>query len=242
MITPAGENVERQNQFIRDDPSLTPEQNALCHQWLLAFFSRDYDQLERLRPKIDAMRIEQARAGDVETARLLYERGVDIDPALCQFAPAPPRKFPPPPRRIRRRAGLARALLLRLVVLLPLFAGICLLLDGQWIAMIALAAFGGALNYIVWISPVREARLIRRGHVVDGIINKVSVSGRDFKQQTVNYTYSPDGEDRQWGTTSGPLRPRARRGQRVSVFYDPRRPHRSVACEFCDFETDTSPG
>src|SRR5213078_5051621 len=66
--------------------------------------------------------MQWAAEGHIATARLLYFNGVKIDPALCAFEPTPPRRFPPPPRRVWRRGGLAETIALRLI-LFPLLAG-----------------------------------------------------------------------------------------------------------------------
>src|SRR5262245_38461269 len=77
----------------------------------------DAEEISRLMPMLEAAVRDHAEQGDVGSARLLYEMGRRIDPALCGFAPAPRSRFASPPRPVRRRAHLAEMIILRGVVL-----------------------------------------------------------------------------------------------------------------------------
>ncbi len=106
-----------------------------------------------------------------------------------------------------------------------------------------LSLFSAAITYGVWIEPYRVARLIREGDIAEGTISRVELHQKN-NQQTVHYTFTPNivGGETRPASTTGPNRPTAYVGQRVTVFYDPRKPNRSVAYEFCDFETDIISG
>ena len=100
-----------------------------------------------------------------------------------------------------------------------------------------LLLISAAIVYGVWIEPYRTARLIREGAIAEGIISRVQLHQKN-NQQTVNYTFIPVNAEPRRGSTTGPQRPTTYIGQHVTVFYDPHKPKRSVAYEFCDFETD----
>jgi hypothetical protein len=91
----------------------------LLRQVIDALHRQDISALDRLHRAFVAEQIQWAKEGHVATARLLYFNGVNIDPALCAFEPSPPKRFPPPPRRVWRRAGSGEIILLR-IILFPL--------------------------------------------------------------------------------------------------------------------------
>jgi hypothetical protein len=300
----------------------------LLRQIVDALHRQDISALDRLHRAFVAEQIQWAKEGHVATARLLYFNGVNIDPALCAFEPTPPKRFPPPPRRVWRRAGTGEIILLRIIlfplltawIVLAFYAGESALLHalgqplqgrvtamrkdegrkGPWcfvtysftdlngmrassedevseqryqrlsvgsavpVKSLTLAGeqlhelsfsawesaplpqYGGLailtfissiIIYAVWIIPLRTRRLIRSGLIIEGVVNQSTLHSKN-NQQTVNYTFTPAGGERRRGSTTGPRRPGAHRGQHVTVFYNPRKPRHNVAYEFCDFETD----
>jgi hypothetical protein len=215
----------------------------------------DGEEMLRLMPTLEAMIRKRAEGGDVGAARLLYDHGHRIDPALCGFAPGPRTRFAAPPRTVRRRSGLAEIVLLRGVFLFFLFGWSWALseiaqplfrrtrggavISVESLTPILLLSIPVAVTGIfALVRPIRQASLIRRGAIVEGTIEEISTSSRNSVQRA-RFSYRAPAHPKMVATTWGPPPKRPLQvGDHVTVFYNPRSPRRAVAYECCDFETN----
>ena len=112
--------------------------------------------------------------------------------------------------------------------------------NASHMGLLMLTLFCVLVFYGGWYDPFRTARLIRFGQIAHATVDKAELHAKN-NQQTVRYSFVPAAGlkgARVRGATTGPNRPRAYVGQTVTIFYDPAKPKRNVAYEFCEFETD----
>jgi hypothetical protein len=104
------------------------------------------------------------------------------------------------------------------------------------LGLLILIVTSSLMVYVACLRPMRYARLISEGASVPGFIIESITSSRNNNERIVIYSYHPPGAEPYRGKTTGPPTLRPVIGQVVTVYYNPRKPWRSVAYEASGFE------